>query len=253
MDLREALRPIKRRHPWEIARLQFFAQALAESALQQRRQPLRVLDVGAGDAWLAQNLLKHLPAGSHIDCVDSGYVDVSAMDTCNAQIAYHQDIPKEKWDLIVLLDVLEHVEDDLALLSQTVREALLPNSLVLISVPAWQGLYTSHDKLLHHFRRYSPQQAAQLLQTSGLRILRSGGLFHILLIPRMFSWIGERLLSQSPGPAAITHHHTAAVNVTLQAVLAVDNWASRLLSRAKIDAPGLSWWALCEKVAVSND
>lgn len=249
MDLREALRPIKRRHPWEIARLQFFAQALAQSALHEQQRPLRVLDVGAGDAWLAQNLLKHLPVGSHIDCVDSGYVDVGAMDTKNGCVAYHQDIPKEQWDLIVLLDVLEHVEDDLALLSQTVREALLPGGLVLVSVPAWQGLYTSHDKILHHFRRYAPQQAAQLLETAGLRILRSGGLFHILLIPRMFSWLSERLLTQRSHHPAITHHHMAAVNVTLQAVLAVDNWASALLSRAKIDAPGLSWWALCEQDA----
>ena len=55
--------------------------------------------------------------------------------------------------------------------------------------PAWQPLFTQHDVALRHFRRYAPDQGARLLETGGLEIVRKGGLFHSLLLPRLArSW-----------------------------------------------------------------
>lgn len=61
--------------------------------------------------------------------------------------------PDKKFDLIVLLDVLEHLEDDRASL-QALSAKLKPSGWLLITVPAFPWLWSRHDELLHHKRRY---------------------------------------------------------------------------------------------------
>src|SRR5204862_482253 len=70
------------------------------------------------------------------------------------------------------------------LLAELVRENLEDDATAVVSVPAWTGLYGRHDVQLNHHRRYAPAEAAALLQDAGLAIVRRGGLFHSLLLPR---------------------------------------------------------------------
>jgi 16S rRNA G1207 methylase RsmC len=71
MDLREMPDAPFRRHPWEVARARFFAQVLSDAGWLDA--PRAVLDVGAGDGFLARQLLERLPAGSRVVCFDSEY------------------------------------------------------------------------------------------------------------------------------------------------------------------------------------
>jgi len=61
-----------------------------------------------------------------------------------------------KIDALLLLDVLEHVEDDRAFLGRAV-EALRPGGLILLTVPAYSFLWSHHDEVLGHVRRYEMQ------------------------------------------------------------------------------------------------
>jgi SAM-dependent methyltransferase len=75
--------------------------------------------------------------------------------------------------MVCLFDVLEHIEDDEESLC-LVRELLDDKSKVLITVPAYQWLFSQHDKNLGHFRRYSRKILNQKLVRNGYAVLYSG-------------------------------------------------------------------------------
>jgi hypothetical protein len=247
MDLREAQEEGAARHPWEVARFRFFEEVLRGATGRDR--PLRVLDVGSGDSWFATSLLPRLPAGSHIDCWDAGYTEKDLAQGVPG-LTRTANRPSSRADVLLLLDVLEHVEDDVAFLDALVRENTHSGSIVLVSVPAWSALFTAHDTQLAHFRRYSPASAAKLLERSGLEVEKRGGLFHSLLAPRGASKLVEvaRAALGLPAvvPATPAWRGGALQTKLVSAALALDNRASHLSARYLLELPGLSWWALCK-------
>ena len=78
----------------------------------------------------------------------------------------------EQTQLITLFDVLEHAADDEAMLSQ-VYKGLQPGGVLMISVPAYQFLWSEHDEALHHFRRYNRSELTRKLEDTGFHIVRA--------------------------------------------------------------------------------
>ena len=247
MDLSERPAHPFHRHPWELARFRFFRALLRDAGADRR--PQAILDVGAGDAWFAGRLLGDMPAGTRITCWDASYtVDDVARLTAGGSgaIQFSAEPPTGRFSLLLLLDVLEHVERDHEFLSELVAERLEPGALVVISVPAWTALYNDHDAWLCHHRRYAPAGAARLVADAGLAIVRRGGLFHSLILPR---YLGTLLRRRERTAAAHTleWRSGAATARLVEEALALEGRLSLLLSRAGLDVPGLSWWALCRK------
>ncbi len=80
-------------------------------------------------------------------------------------------VPEEKFDLVLLLDVLEHIEqDEDALLA--LKKILRPNGAAIITVPALMSLWSAHDEVNHHFRRYTAANLRTLLTSTGFRVER---------------------------------------------------------------------------------
>lgn len=234
------------RHPWEVSRAQFFSQCLAEAF--QDRQPKNLLDVGGGDGFLAHTLAQSF-AQLSVVCWDIHY-DEASIEQLTAQyptLSFASECPEKRYDGLLLLDVLEHVEDDAAFLRELVSHSLLEGGLALISVPAWPILFSSHDKYLKHFRRYTPQTARHLVENSGLRILQSGGLFHSLLLPKTMSLLREKLWGPKPFSGLSQWRAGPWVTRLVQAGLSCDNWLTKEMGARGLSLPGLSWWALCEK------
>lgn len=238
----------KQRHPWERSRYRFFAKVLGDNQVR----PTRVLDAGAGDGWFSQQLLQTLPNGARVTCWDAHY-DPGLMAEFAAQagprVSFTRERPSERFDLIMLLDVLEHVEHDLEFLSALVRDNLEPGGRVLISVPAWQQLFTQHDTLLRHHRRYAPRQARAVIAESGLTIEVGGGLFHSLLLPRTAEKARELVSSRGAREQPLSLEWTGGQALTriVDLALAADTHLSLLGAKAGLSLPGLSWWALCTK------
>jgi SAM-dependent methyltransferase len=255
MDLTEVPGAPFRRHPWEVARARFFRRVLADAGLLGG--PRAVLDVGAGDGYLARALLDELPGGSSVLCLDAHYADEDLRrfaDPPRAGLSFARERPDAAFDLMLMLDVIEHVPDDRAFLGEHLARNVRPGGAVLVSVPAWPSLFSSHDEALKHYRRYTPAACRKLLADVGLRVSRSGGVFHSLLAPRLLSVMGERLRRRLGGqPAALANvgqwRGGAAVSAALGHALAMDNALSHLLARAGGSLPGLSFWALCETAA----
>jgi hypothetical protein len=258
MDLTEVSAGALRRHPWEIARARFFRRVLADAGILA--EPRAVLDVGAGDGYLGRGLLEALPTGSEICCLDTHYSDddLARFSTPpQSGLAFTRTRPARRFDAILLLDVIEHVADDRAFLAPFVAENLAPGGVVLVSVPAWQALFSRHDEALAHFRRYSPAACRALLADAHLRVRRSGGLFHSLLVPRALTAAGERVLTRlgrrpAPPPNLGAWRGGRALSAVVATALAADNAVSHALARAGRALPGLSFWALCEADAEAH-
>jgi SAM-dependent methyltransferase len=251
MDLSEVSGTNHRRHPWEVARARFFRRVLADAGALAA--PRAVLDVGAGDGYLAGELLGQLPPGSGVTCLDPNYNDADLRAYAAAArpgIVFTRELPERRFDLILLLDVIEHVVDDHEFLGGLVAQCLAPGGLVLVSVPAWQMLFSEHDLALKHYRRYSPGACHELLEDEGLVPIRSGGLFHSLLVARLFTVARERLerrLGRRPSPPDNLGAWRGGrlVSSALESALALDNALTHRLTRAGYELPGLSVWALC--------
>ena len=76
---------------------------------------------------------------------------------------------ERSFDLIALLDVLEHVENDQKLILE-LKPLLKKGGMFLLTVPAYQWLWSAHDEVLGHFRRYSRSDIKEKLVDLGLRI-----------------------------------------------------------------------------------
>jgi SAM-dependent methyltransferase len=74
----------------------------------------------------------------------------------------------ERFDSIVMVNVLEHIEDDGAALRK-LREALRPGGRIILYVPAFMLLYSKFDREIGHYRRYKKAGLVELLRASGLR------------------------------------------------------------------------------------
>ena len=237
MDLREP--QSTQRHPWELAR---FA-AIVDIAAEHLQAGQRILDFGAGDTWLARALQQRFANYQlQIDCVDS----FGRSDDTEPHLRQLTTIPTEqRYDVVLLLDVLEHLADDKNTLARIIRDHTTPGAIVLVTLPAWPQLWSSHDVALHHHRRYTAASAKALLASANLVLLHSGGWFYSLLLPRLASVVWEKFR-----PASVAVPHSARVISPWLAriagtVLHADAKLGTALRRI-VPWPGLSWWGVCQ-------
>ena len=140
--------------------------------------PSKILDVGAGSGFFTRHLLAHTSA-EEAWCVDRSYVEDS--DTINSDklIHYRRSIKLVDVDLVLFMDVLEHVNDDIELLTEY-SDKVPRGSQFLISVPAFQFLWSGHDDFLDHKRRYTRHQLENVVASAGLTVKHSSYYFGIV-------------------------------------------------------------------------
>jgi SAM-dependent methyltransferase len=231
-----------RRHPWETERARFFRGLIAHHLGDQR--PRRVLDIGAGDGWFAGELSDEMSGDCEIVCWDVNYRSADLRADLPPAVIRTADEPDGMFDLVLLLDVIEHIEDDGGFLDTAVLPHLTERSLVVVSVPAYQRLFSSHDDALAHHRRYSPRRLHEVLAPR-FEILARGGLFASLIPLRVAAVARERIAG--PPDSHGIGDWTAGPGVTraVSAVLAADAGAGRWLAHRGVPTPGLSTWAVC--------
>jgi SAM-dependent methyltransferase len=80
-----------------------------------------------------------------------------------------ETFPKEQFDTVVCLNVVEHLENDVRAL-RNIRKALAADGKAIVLVPNGPGLYGSLDRVLGHYRRYSREQLLHTCERAGLRV-----------------------------------------------------------------------------------
>ena len=179
-----------------------------------------LLDVGAGSAFFSKYLLNRTTISNSL-CVDIGYEGESKEVFGKKHISYLKSIQGSDADLVLLMDVLEHVEDDHALLSEYVEKSK-PGTTFIISVPAFQFMWSDHDVFLEHFRRYNINELEGLVSGTGLKIEKScyffSLVFPIAFAVRMF----EKLFNKSKSPKSGLVKHSGIVNSILVGLCNID-------------------------------
>jgi ubiquinone/menaquinone biosynthesis C-methylase UbiE len=240
MDLRERAPTDGSRHPWETVRSAFFNRKIV--GLTNNR-PVHILDIGSGDCWFSEQLIAKLPQGSQIICSDINFTDEDIAAASKPGINKVRNIPQQSFDIVIMLDVLEHIEDDLAFLQHDVVPRLRPEGHVVMSVPAHPSLFTSHDTFLGHYRRYTRRQ---LLDVSGKFFSnnQNGYLFTSLVLVRLLQRVTT---SKTVDAESGIGNWGAGMMVTnlVNYALFIDAFVSRALQTIQVRIPGLTVWTIC--------
>jgi SAM-dependent methyltransferase len=242
MDLSERGRS-SARHPWETERFRAYRRILADHGALGAR---RVLDVGAGDGWFSESLLAELPAVEQIVCWDINYNELE-LATDDPRLVRTTTLPEPGFDLVLVLDVLEHVDDPVAFIDESLRHVASAGTAALVAVPAHPWLFGDHDRALGHRRRYRP--AELLLQLGGwLDVVEHGPLFASLVAPRAATVAIGRVRgagrpSDDRGHGVGDWSGGAVLTRSVSSVLAADARVTRRLASCRLRLPGLSYWA----------
>jgi len=160
----------------------------------------RAVDVGCGTGALLAELCKNFDA-------DGFDLSTKAIDFCrerglsSASVGNAEQLPAQSsaYDLAVTLDLLEHVDDDVAAIGELHR-ILAPGGLLVINVPAFRWLWGPHDVALHHHRRYTARELRRKLLAAGFTVERMSYSVFLLFGVVVF----RRLLDKfSRGPATV--------------------------------------------------
>ena len=183
------MQEIEDSHWWFVARRQILSALIEQSC----KPNLKILEVGCGTGGnlLMLSKLGELKAfemdPSALAMATKKEVKdvVLTLGKCPDQMPY----PGERFDLIFLFDVLEHIKNDRATLMK-LKNYLTPQGKIILTVPACQWLFGPHDQFLQHHRRYSRSALIRLIKDSGLKVQRTSYfnsiLFPLILISRLF-------------------------------------------------------------------
>ena len=166
----EKMRSLEENNWWYVGRRDLVLSFIAQIRNGFFRGPLRILDAGCGTGIN----LKHLQGYGYAEGLDiskealriSSERGLSSL-TCGSidRLPYKGSV----FDIILALDVLEHMEDDLSAIKELFR-VLRPDGFLIITVPAFQFLWTNHDLAVHHKRRYVLSELLSALQLGGFKI-----------------------------------------------------------------------------------
>lgn len=247
MDITESKRNTgNERHPWEVTRVRIIKHLIKENAPNAHH----ILDIGSGDAYVLKKL-KNGGIGDKHTAVDTAYSDdiISAVrGDQNTSISFFKVIPsqlKPGADIVLLLDVLEHCQNDTDLFQQTINTQEKRDFIFLITVPAFQSLFSKHDVLLQHYRRYSIRQLKKLCQSNGLEVIESGYFFFSLLLIRLIQLLLEKANLHKPLKSIDNWHGGPFVTKLLSSILWIDFKFGKMLSRLHFNLPGLSAYCIC--------
>jgi len=164
------LEKVQKTHWWFVGRRRILS-AMIEWARPGRRD-LRSLDIGCGTGVNLEHLRQYGPVigldNTHEAvrlCRAKGLSEVLLGDI------FHLPFPEAAFDLVVAMDVIEHVDDDVGALREILR-ILKPGGLAYITVPAFMFLWSVQDDVSEHKRRYRLRGLRGAVEASGLKVRR---------------------------------------------------------------------------------
>jgi SAM-dependent methyltransferase len=156
-------------HWWYVARRKILANLITNYV--KPMQPARILEIGCGTG----HNFGMLGAFGTVDAIE---IDEGARAVAESRLGRPiltaplpglDGIPDASYDMIALLDVLEHIGEDQASLA-SIRTKLKPGGKILLTVPANPWMWSAHDRAHHHYRRYTKAGLAKVAKAAGLKI-----------------------------------------------------------------------------------
>lgn len=235
------------RHPWELSRCDCILRVICEH-LDQDRYNFIFADVGAGDKYFAQKLT--FIKNTTVIAIDKQYKELIIDEKGILCLCDISMIKKESVDILIMMDVIEHVEDESLFLLEVFSKVKL-YGLIIMTVPAWQFLYSSHDVFLNHYRRYNRYQLRSLLKKRGVVIEQCYYFYFTLFLVRVITKFLEKItLKNSISNKGVGNWKYGESNIITRIIyyiLYFDFFINTLFNKLYIRIPGLSLLAVCRK------
>jgi SAM-dependent methyltransferase len=209
----------------------------------------RYLDIGCSTGMLLSELISR---GADPDSVYGVDISESAIGTCVERGLKHAHVmdaasitfDKESFDCIVSSDCLEHLEDDNKALNNWYG-LLKPGGRLVVFVPAFMSLWSPHDVVNHHYRRYERGELAKKMEAAGFTVQDQGywnfTLFFPIFIFRLIKKVFFNISEQTPQEDL--KRPNLLINKLLFGLLALEN---RLLKHLHFPI-GVSTYCICTK------
>jgi SAM-dependent methyltransferase len=202
-----------------------------------------VLDAGCGSGRTLEELVRYGEVqGLELD---PDAASLARSRGHEVKVGRLEELPwgPETFDLITCLDVIEHTPDDRATLTELLR-VTKPGGFMLVTVPAYQALWSGHDEANHHYRRYGRATLRGTALAAGWRVERLSSFNSLLLAPAAAVRVLQRRLGTHNGYTNDLDLGPAWLNDVLELPLALEaGW----LARGHTLPAGLSLLAVLSK------
>lgn len=220
----DRMQAIDATHWWFAGRRAIVGALLQRFAPAQTR---RLLEIGCGTGSNLAMLMK-LGRVDAIEPDDAARAIAAARSGIAVQgglLPHGVTIEDGAYDIILLLDVLEHIDDDAGTLA-VLRHKLAPGGRLVLTVPSSPWMWSAHDVEHHHHRRYTSTVLRQRLQAAGLRVHHASH-FNTLLYPLIAAArLLGKLTGKHGGDDALP---SSGINKALGSVFAFErHWVARI-------------------------
>jgi SAM-dependent methyltransferase len=189
---------IERNHWWFRGRREILSKYVARHIAAGRH--LSILNAGVATGATSEMLTDFGKVTSleyEQECIDF-IRDKVAIEVDQGSIT---DLPysNQAFDLVCAFDVVEHVEDDQRAVDEMIRVCKKGGS-ILITVPAFQSLWSEHDVINHHFRRYRLSQLTELFRKDQGEVVYASYFNFFLFLPIWLARLGSKLVAKRNSP-----------------------------------------------------
>lgn len=219
---------VEEQHWWYVGRrlilTSFVKEIVADLAAEQgvRHAPLRILDVGCGTGGNLA-MLSEFGRAEGIDVSEEALALCRARGLRDVRLGAAEQLPYAdgEFDVATALDVVEHLDDDIAGLSE-MRRVLRKGGRALLFVPAFMFLWGVQDEVSHHRRRYRLGQLQEVVRTAGFEVERATYANITMFVPIALG----RAVMRASGvrPASENNINLAAFNPLLGQLFGAERW-----------------------------
>ncbi|MDP7735360.1 class I SAM-dependent methyltransferase [Mycobacterium paragordonae] len=204
---------------WLDARADAVGEVLREASIKT------LWDVGAGSGAMAKRLGRDGIDVLSVEPLPEGALEIAHMGAevfCGT--LHDLGLPSGSLPAVGLFDVVEHLEDPSDLLREVAR-VLSPTGTLVVTVPAYQWLWSAEDEALGHFRRYSTKTLRSALEESGFTVRSARYCFASLVPPAALLRTLPHRLGRRSTPDEVLERNSARLNPG-----AASTWARRVLA-----------------------
>jgi SAM-dependent methyltransferase len=224
---------LEKNHWWFIGRRKIFFTLLDQCF--DEKGGMRILDVGCGPGEMIQPLSKYgkvfaldFSLNALEYCLERGYRFLIDGD------ATRLPVKNGTFDVISLFDTIEHIDNDTATLKECHR-LLEDKGLIIITVPAYNFLYSNNDRAAHHKRRYTTSGIRRKVESVGFRVIKltyiNTWLFPIIVCALFFIKLKEALFPVSnPDKTNISFPIPKPLNTVLTTIFCSESYLLKRIS-----------------------